>query len=212
MNFNRTGWLAQYIEFRTQTPLPLILPSSGVRVVENTSIHNDIEQAVYYFLQPTGLLYGSPVIAPFPDIEFPGGGKSDSAGRTNMIFMESLCACLVADRHFLLDELVHEDNRFPPAVRVALSYFLGNAAVVDEAAMGGAEAALPLPGGELKRFEKVIARRLNRKGLFGFRSPHNQNSFLFLDLYSCILWQRKVLTEMEISQKGLEAMAFACAG
>lgn len=209
MNFNRTGWLARYIEFRTQTPLPLVLPSSGVHVLENTSLHNDIEQAVYYFLQPTGLLYGSPVIAPFPDIEFPGNGKTDStdsAGRIHMIFMESLCACLVADRHFLLDKLMDEDDRFPPAVSVAISYFLGKASAVDEAVMGGAGAALLTRGRELKRFEKVIAKRLNNKGLFGLRSTYNQNSFLFLDLYTCILWQRKILTEMEISQKGLQEL------
>lgn len=204
MNFDRPGWLARYIEVRTQTPLPLVLPSSGVRVVEDTSIHNDIEQAVYYFLQPTGLLYGSPVIAPFPEIEFPGGGDNDSAGRIHMIFMESLCACLVADRDFLLNGLVDEDDRFPPAVGVALSYFLGKAAATDEAGMEEGKAGLLARGRELKRFEKVIAKRLNSKGLFGLRSLHNQNSFLFLDLYSCILWQRKILTEMEISQEGLD--------
>lgn len=206
MNFNRRGWLAQYIELRTKTPLPLVLPSSGVHVLENTSIHNDIEQAIYYFLQPTGLLYGSPVIAPFPEFEIPSGGGPDSHGRTHMIFMESLCACLVADRQFLLDELVDEDDRFSPALGVALSYFLGKASAIDGAVMGGGEVDLLAQGRKLRRFEKVIAKRLNGRGFFGFRSPHHQNSFLFLDLYSCILWQRKILTETEISQKGLEEL------
>ena len=55
MNFNRKGWIKEYIDFRIQSPLPEALPSFGVRVIEDTSIHNDLEQAIYYFLQPTGL-------------------------------------------------------------------------------------------------------------------------------------------------------------
>ena len=206
MNFNRSGWFSSYINFRTDTPLPRVLPSFGVRVVENTSIHNDLEQAIYYFLQPTGLLYGSPIIGPFPDLELPGSDHPDSTSRTHVVFMESLFACLVADRHFLLDELVEEGDRFIPAVGVALSYFMGDSALIDRVTMGEGEATQAPESRTLKRFEKAVRQRLSTRRFFGFRPPQFYNSFVFLDLYSCLLWQRRILTEMEISQEALDGL------
>lgn len=205
MDFDRSGWFRNYLEFRKEAPLPEALPSFGVRVVEGTSIHNDIEQAIYYFLQPTGLLYGCPIIAPFPQAGFQESGSHNGASPAHMVFVESLCACLVADRHFLLDKLVEEEDRFTFAASVALSYFLGEAALVGPVVAGeGAAPVLKKSG--LRRFEKTIQQRMSPAGLFGRRSKHIHNSFLFLDLYTCLLWQRRILTEMEASQAALEEL------
>lgn len=206
MDFSRSGWLTSYVGFRTQIPLPKTLPSLGVRVVEEASVHNDLEQAIYYFLQPTGLLYGSPIIAPFPGIEFPGSDGTDFANHAHLVFMESLCACLVADRHFLLDDLVEEDGRFIPAFSVALSYFLNDASLAGTG-NGGADRVVEIGGGKnLRRFEKAMRQRLTTQRYFGLRSESYHNSFLFLDLYTCLLWQRYILTEMEFDQKGLDEL------
>ena len=71
MNFDRPGWFDRYVAFRRAQPLPTTLPTAGVRLFEQPGIHHEQDQALYLFLQPTGLLYGFPVASPFPEQAYP---------------------------------------------------------------------------------------------------------------------------------------------
>ncbi len=197
MNFKRRGWLRKYIDFRLENPLPKALPSQGVRVLGEDPLHNDLEQAVYYFLQPTGLLYGSLADSPFPETRIPKSRYFDSLDRVYMVYLESLFACLVADRTFLLDNLVEEGETLRPVVAVALSYFLRDPRILLSEEELGADDFGFLRGRikEVKRFEREINRRITRGAMFFYRPELFHNSFLFLDLYTCLLWQRKTLME-----------------
>lgn len=208
MNFNRRGWISEYMRFRSENPLPAKLPSFGVRVVEDTSVHNDIEQAIYYFLEPTGLLYGSLLNSPFPNVEYPRGRYFDSLDRVHMVFLESLFACLVADRHFLLQDLVEEKDHFNSTLGVAMSYFLNDPRYLGEGAQEEKKRRWFSGNGgrNRRRLEKELKRRITRGALFFYRPELFYNSFLFLDLYSCLLWQRTTLTEMEPSHDKLESL------
>ena len=208
MNFSRSGWLEKYIDFRGKNPFPSVLPTEGVKVIEDASVHNDLEQAIYYFLQPTGLLYGGLVGLPFPEVEHPDSNYFDSLDRVYFIFLESLYACLVADRHFLLDNFVEEDDRFPPAVEVALPYFLGRPVAPHE----------PEPrrwfrlgsrGGERREyrlFEREIRQRLTHGSRLYYRPDFSFNGFLFLDLYHCLMWQRHSLVDPDNSIEILQTL------
>ncbi len=197
MNFSRSGWFEKYLEFRGQNPLPEKLPTHGIKVVENPSFQNDLEQAIYYFLQPTGILYGGLIEYPFPGLEYPKSRYFDSVDRVFMVFLEALFACLLADRHFLLDDLVEEESRFAATVDLALGYFLhippGSPELSAKTKAG--TGFLGMGEGLHKKFEREIGRRITRGAkLFAHPDLFN-NSFLFLDLYGCLLWQRKIALE-----------------
>ena len=208
MNFNRQGWISKYIQFRSEKPLPTTLPSHGVRVVDDASVHNDLEQAIYYFLEPTGLLYGSLLNSPFPKVKYPRSKYFDSLDRVHMVFLESLFACLVADRHFLLQDLVVEKSHFDSALGVAMSYFLKDPRFLHEGAQPESKRRWFSGNGarNWRRFEKELKRRITRGARFFFRPELFYNSFLFLDLYTCLLWQRTTLSEMEPSDDMLESL------
>ncbi|MCZ6533387.1 MAG: LETM1 domain-containing protein [SAR324 cluster bacterium] len=208
MNFNRSGWFKKYIEFRAENPLPAALPSAGIRVVDDPSVHNDLEQAIYYFLQPTGLLYGSLMDSPFPSVEYPKGRYFDSLDRVFIVFLESLFACLVADRHFLLDELVDEQDRFTSGLGVAISYFLKNPALLEEQPSYWLNSSYFSRNGrkQIKRFERELSRRITRGSILIYRPELFYNSFLFLDLYGCLLWQRIILVESDALQEELHTL------
>ena len=196
MNFSRPGWLGRYLKIRKEHPFSDHLPSKGVKVVEDAGHHHLLDEAVYYFLQPTGLLYGFPISPPFPDLEFPEKEFMNSKDTAHLIFLESLFACLVADRAYLLDGLVDEPDHFAEAVATAIEFFSG-------LAKHRQKRERPLPWGRWwkgntqpgRMFEKEIGRRIGGvKDFFQLPGFHH-NAFLFLDIYSCLLWQRKILMD-----------------
>ncbi len=204
MNFDRTGWLRRYAAFRTAAPLAHSLPSTGVRVLEDTGVHHELDQAIYYFLQPTGLLYGFPVAAPFPELEYPGARFHDTAGRAQLVFVEALFACLVADRHYFLQDLAPEPDHFPPALHTAVDYF--SHAATARAAPRSLWPRAPVlwrPRGAEGRFERAVDRRIRHSGAPLNLTGTYYNSFLFLDLYYCLLWQRRILVEPERREQHL---------
>jgi len=200
MNFGKRGWFATYLAYRQAHPFERRLPSSGVRMVEDPTVHNESDEAIYYFLQPTGLLYGAPLDQPFPEQDYPGSEYHGTAERAHLIFLEALFASLVADREFLLEGLVDEADRLAPAVDMAMEYFVNYPAT--DARPGGAlpdvRAWLYHFGRERLRFEREISHRIRAAG-DGTILPQffSANSFQFLELYHCLLWQRQRLIDPE---------------
>src|SRR5689334_13808319 len=87
MNFGGNGWFDRYLEFRHEQPLGNHLPSAGVRVMDHSGVHHEMDQAIYYFLQPTGLLYGFPIGWPFVKMQYPRSQYFDSSAQAHLIFM-----------------------------------------------------------------------------------------------------------------------------
>lgn len=208
MNFSRSGWLEKYIDFREKNPFPSVLPSEGIKMIEGSGVHNDLEQAIYYFLQPTGLLYGGLVGLPFPEVEHPSSKYFDSLDRVFFIFLESLYACLVADRHFLLDKFIEEEDRFLPAVDLALAYFLGRPLPPHEPAQRRWFGLLSRGGGrrEYRLFEREIRQRITHGSRLYYRPEFSFNGFLFLDLYHCLMWQRDSLVDPDNAVEILQTL------
>jgi len=208
MNFEKSGWLQRYLGYRATHPFANELPSTGVRVLEDTGIHHELDEAIYYFLQPTGLLYGFPIGLPFPDQEYPGAAYMGVTERVHLIFLDSLFACLVADRHYLLAGLADEAEHFQPALQLAAAYFTHR-----DGDRPAARVALPrwvsLPG---RRDANALLERALRErigmGTELLRLPGNYyNSFLFLDLYYAMAWQRRMLVDPDAAEEHQRELA-----
>jgi len=197
MNPKKEGWFKKYIEFRENSPLGLQLPSSGIRIFEDVGVHNEIDQAIYYFLQPTGLFYGIPEVFPFADVEYPRSQYYDRDDRSLVTMLDSVMACLVADRHFLLAGLSDESDHFSPAVNQLQEYYLLRPREwrAKRFRPFGSLRLLRLRPYRHRRFEREFQHRLTVKPPFlRIRDPF-ANIFLFLDLYHCLIWQRRRLMD-----------------
>ncbi len=208
LKFTQAGWLQRYIDFRIEHPLPGVLPSLDVKMLTDTGVHHRLDEAVYTFLQPTGLLYGFPVETPFSSGNYPGRQFPADGNGVHFTFLESLFACLVADRHFLLDNLSDEKNHFLPALDLAHTYFTQTggedpgAGLIDSLSQWIGKGAKPFAN-----FEKEILHRLDHKNEHLNLTGFYYNSFLFLDIYYCMLWQRESLMGMENPQEVLAKLA-----
>ncbi len=197
MNFSRPGWFEQYLAFRQAQPFPHQLPSEGVRLLSGGGVHHEQDQAIYYFLQPTGLMYGLPVGWPFPNMSYPQSQYFDATARVHVILLESLFACLIADRHYLLEGLHDEPDHLGPAASAVSYYYLSD----PFAPYAGWLWYLPrIP--VLRRWQnrqRMLEREVTGRITTGanlFNLPEYAfNSFMFLDVYFCVLWQRRLLME-----------------
>ncbi len=211
MNFNRPGWFDRYQEFRRSIPHAPQLPTAGMRLFEQAGVHNEQDQATYFFLQPTGLLYGFPVARPFPELTYPQADYLDETGRVLLIWLDALFACLVADRTYLLAGMREEADPLLHASRTVSYYFLGEPsaprgswrataarfrAFLDRVPIGRNR---PLHGG----LEREIVRRLRVGGKLLHVPQYVYNGFLFLDLYYCVAWQRALIQEPAKRQQHL---------
>ena len=203
MNFDRPGWFGSYLEFRRAEPLPATLPTAGVRLFEQEGLHHEQDQAIYLFLQPTGLLYGFPVAAPIAEQVYPEQGYLGEIGRVHLIWLDGLFTCLMADRAYLLSGLRTDADPFTHAVRAASAYFLGDAPAPREGLAGAwqqARSAVERLTRGSKRvqypaLEREISRRIRSGGDLLHVPQYAYNGFLFLDLYYCAAWQRALLRE-----------------
>jgi LETM1-like, RBD len=202
MNFNNSGWLARYLDYRRSNPFADQLPSAGVKVLEEEGLHHELDEAIYYFLQPTGLLYGFPVGVPFPEQEYPGAAYMGTTERVHLIFLESLFACLVADRHFLLAGLTDERDHLMPALRLTAEFFTHPAARRSRRGVNPLRwLALPRRRDVFDRLEASLRERVGMGTEFLRLPGHYYNSFLFLDLYYAMVWQRRMLVEPEAAEQ-----------
>lgn len=196
MNFGGNGWFDRYLEFRHEQPLGNHLPSAGVRVMDHSGVHHEMDQAIYYFLQPTGLLYGFPIGWPFVKMQYPRSQYFDSSAKVHLIFMESLFGCLVADRHFLLDGMIDEADHLQHASKLCTYFFLHG----PNSHPRGWRWFVPRwkmlhgNGAPSQRFERIVSRQI-AKGTQLLNMPDYYNSFLFLEIYHCLQWQRRLLLE-----------------
>lgn len=197
MNFGREGWFQQYIEYRTINPHPERLPTTGVRIMEGSGIHNEADQAIYYFLQPTGIFFGTPLAPPYPEDQYPRSQFYDADDRAMVTVLDSTFACLVADRHYLTADLVDEPDHFGPAVEVFTDFYCNYPPAFRP--RRNKWPRLPrLPWKQKKPYadiEEEFRRRLwLDSNYFMVRDPF-ANIFLILDLVHCLLWQRSLLMD-----------------
>jgi hypothetical protein len=205
MNLKHHGWFRAYLRFRRERPLPARLPTHGVKLFDDATLHNESDQEIYFFLEPTGLLYGAPVAFPFPDETYPRSKFYDRSMRALMIQLDATFACAVADRHYLLDSFAEDDDALDSAVQAVHEYYL-------HARSDEPPAAPRLQfwkrwrrgDDDYRELETTLTQRtLVRGSAVKLRTPV-ANIFLFLDLYHCLLWQRKRILEGEYSAAALE--------
>lgn len=209
MKFNHPGWLKNYIEYRRQNPFLDNLPSAGVRLFEDTGLHHELDQSIYYFLQPTGLLYGFPVGLPFKASRYPDLDKASKSDRIYWSFLDSLFACMVADRHYLLEGLSEEEDHLDAVLNLALAFFVEGESFHAASRWNALRPGnLSLTRDPLRRFERNIDKRLGGDGDFLGLTGHFYNSFLFLDIYFCMIWQRRMLVEPDKHETHLKEIGF----
>ncbi|MDH4248393.1 MAG: LETM1 domain-containing protein [Deltaproteobacteria bacterium] len=204
MELDRSGWFKKYTQFRMQHPFPNILPTMGVKVLEDTGVHNEMDQAIYYFLEPTGILYGFSTFPPFARHTYEDIENISPLSRANLSFMESLFAVMVADRHYLLEELNAEPDHFAQSIQVAMEYFLNGPAFDGGNRWGLFWPTLPWRRGDVYyHLEQAIWNRVGKRPELFHLPGYRYNSFLFLDLYYCLMLQRRVLVDPEGWREGL---------
>lgn len=197
MNLKRKGWFGRYIRFRHDKPLPERLPSLGIKILEEVAVHNESDQAIYYFLEPTGILYGAPLRYPFPEADYPSERYYDRHDRALMTQLDAIMACLVAERHYLIEGIEEETDPLDAAADIVQEYYLNLPVQPDlkQRVIRKLSALKFRRQTDQQRFETAFRHRGVVAGnLFALRAPL-ANVFLFLDLYHCLLWQRKRLME-----------------
>ena len=85
-----------------------------------------MDQAIYCFLQPTGLIYGFPLGLPFDRTDYPNFQYFHYKDQAQLVFLESLFACLIADRYYHNETEVLEEALFQYAVDHSFDYFLNH--------------------------------------------------------------------------------------
>jgi hypothetical protein len=195
MNFRKPGWLEKYLAFRTTTPFAETLPSAPAGSPRDVRSADAQDRAIYYFLQPTGLLYGFPVGMPFPALQYPWEKYLDSSERVLLIFLETLFACLVAERHCLLERRGAARTGVRRAARVVGWHFAHRPGWPDSDLWRMLSALLPVlfPRGPLRKSERAFGHAISQ-GTRRLKLPGDYyNSFLFLDLYYCVQRQRRLM-------------------
>ena len=210
MNFNKPGWFDKYVEFRQTHPFPESLPHQKLQLFEEGRDDHGHDQAIYRFLLPTGLLYGFPTGLPFLNVEYPNSEYFDEQSKVHLIFLESLFGVLVSDRNILLAGYEDGQSHFSQAAEVATAFFLGS----PTEARGGklSKMVKNIVLGKFKKsshdqIEEEIKNRIQHNTQFFLLKNQYYNSFLFLDLYFCLIWQRICLAEPERQNRELPLLA-----
>lgn len=195
MKFSKSGWFDKYIAYREDDPFEASLPSVGVKILSDDALYNVIDEAIYYHLQPTGLLYGLPSRPPFKNREYPKSKYFDTEDWVVLTFLESLFSCMVADRNYQLDGLLNEENRFEGVMIATEQYFLHGAPEENRKQLKRRLKSTMNRIGlskEVHPLEAVFDERVRPQiSLFDQKRPF-ANCFLFLELHGCLEWQRHV--------------------
>ncbi len=204
MEFGSKGWLDQYLQFRQQQPFSCDLPTSGLKIREENSECTALDQAIYCFLQPTGLIYGFPLGLPFDRTDYPNFQYFNYTDQAQLVFLESLFACLIADRYYHNETELHEEALFQYAVDHSFNYFLDHYDhKLNHKKVAGSNEAFKYNKVH-ERFETILNKRIRFNFQFSDFPSYFHNSLLFLDLYYCILHQRYHLTGNPLDQANYE--------
>ncbi len=189
MNFNKKGWFKKYLEFRENNPFDLNFPTQNIHLHEGYS--EGKEEALYAFLQPTGLLYGFPLSLPFQDVEFPNQKYYDDSDVGMLVFLESLYACLLFDLSKEEESDKNERGVFRDLVIPTIDYFLRvhdpffkQRDKLQRVFSRGGKDDLFI------RFEKVLKKRIHMEEDGSGMAHYFSNSLLLIDLYYALVWQR----------------------
>ncbi len=186
MNFKKKGWFKKYLEFREENPFDLNFPTQNIHLHEGHSEGN--EEAIYAFLQPTGLLYGFPMSLPFRDVVFPNQKYFDQEDVGMLVFLESLYACLLFENRSGVEEQnVNQKDLVKPTIeyflRVHDTFFKQRKKIHELFSKGGKMDIY-------YRFEKVLKKRIHMEGSSGGMAHYFSNSLILIDLYYALIWQR----------------------
>lgn len=191
MNFKRKGWFKKYVDFRESKPFDKELPTQGLKVKEEDASREAMDQAIYCFLQPTGLLYGFPFGLPFDENLYPKLKYYDSSDKAQLVFLESLYASLVAGKNQIEYEDREEKVLFKESVDHSIDYFVKQKVLGDKKQIISQSLDLKkIILDKYHQFERSLKKRIH----FDFNpvdfTAYFHNSLIFLDLYFCILQQR----------------------
>jgi len=194
LNFKKKGWFRNYLKFREENPFDLNFPTSGIKLHEGPS-EGPNEEALYAFLQPTGILYGFPLSLPFQNVNFPNQKYYDDQDTGLLVFLESLYACLLFEN---ASENIENKGSFKNLVKPTLDYFLR----VHDPFFKQRKKLHTIfsKGGKIDlfhRFEKVLKKRIHMEDGGSGMVHYFSNSLLLIDLYYALVWQRKQKEEGE---------------
>ncbi|MDH4122156.1 MAG: LETM1 domain-containing protein [Deltaproteobacteria bacterium] len=201
MKFSKHGWFTQYLAFRRKNPFPAKLPTLGVKVVEDSGVHNEVDQAVYYFLQPTGLVYGAPVKLPFTDVVFPESQYHDVLDRMMLTLLDATFAVLVTDHIYQTDGMPDYNPDYLQVATDVVSHYYLKAPEIYKPKDGfitRLKHKMFGPPDELTRFEQNFIYRVSGGKDLSYQIFFN--NFMFVDLQACVRLQRLVLMGEELNQ------------
>ncbi len=190
MNFKKKGWFKKYLKFREENPFDLNFPTQNLRIRESAPDQKH-DEAIYAFLQPTGILYGFPLSLPFQDLEFPNQKYFDEEDIGLLVFLESLYACLLFEKQEIESQRAEEVS-FKGLVQPTMEFFLrthDNLYVqrkkIKSIFQKGTKDDL------YHRFEMVLKKRIHLGAKGSEMAHYFSNSLLLIDLYFALIWQRE---------------------
>lgn len=203
MDFKKKGWFQKYIRFRKRNPIDTELPTQGLKILDDTTENSDdMEQSLYVFLQPTGLLYGFPVNSPFEGSTYPNSKYYDSSDKAQLIFLESLISCLIVNQS-KNPEIQADDypTLLDNSIDTVVDYFINFYGRHEAPKKGFMGIGKRKEETRYAKFERILKERITiDSGGFQFYSFFN-NCLLFLDLFFCVEWLNKIQTQEGDTEK-----------
>ncbi len=180
-------WFKNYLSFRHENPIHAPLSDLGL---DNENFQDsDPDEAIYYLVQPTGLLYGFPSYLPLSDLSLGMILRQPKVMEiAKLVFTETLLSVLVADMESR--ELYREDpnKRFFTALQQLVYFFIhsdhGYQAISPE------EGIANFPEKLLKNWDQWLNRQLKQNSSYTSLSSRLPNSFTFLEMVVCLGDQR----------------------
>lgn len=183
-----SSWLKAYLHYRFENPI--YAPLGDLGLDSESFQDSQPDEAIYYLVQPTGLLYGFPNYLPLSDLTPETIFKQPKASDTGkLVFTETLLSILVADMELRNVHNENRCNRFMLALSQVMYFFID--ADFSPQANYGEAWIKSLPEKLLKSWDQWLKRNLNRINLSTTFSQRLPNSFTFLEIVLCLNDQRR---------------------
>jgi len=195
MNLNENGWLKGYLTFR-QNNL-----SGETKEFSNNQLPDRVDQRMYRTAQPTGIMYGHPIVPQFISSEF---SKLSVTERMKVVFVENFIQSDQLDKD-LLQKKYAKDFSYELATNL-INYYLQ---VFPEV-----QSNTHTLSGKLRAKEEIAEQILNKRLLTkrsffeNFWSSYFHNSLLFIDVFYFRSWSEKKdgLKTIEDLRKGKDGL------